>query len=138
MNFAMSCFQYPGSSRLIIDHLNFRLEPGERVAIIGENGEGKTTLVKLITRLYDPTRGRILLDGIDLRKYQPEDLAHLTGVIFQDFMRYEMTASDNIGIGRVEQIDDRDRIAQSAQKGSADEVLSKLDPRPRSVARAAL
>ena len=70
--------------------------------MIGENGQGKTTVVKLITRLYDPTEGQILLDGIDLREYKLEDLHHEIGVIFQDFMRYEMTARENISVGRVE------------------------------------
>src|SRR5579884_310503 len=79
-------FHYPGNERLVIDHLNFHLHPGERVALIGENGQGKTTIVKLITRLYDPTDGEILLDGIDLREYDLEDLYREIGVIFQDFM----------------------------------------------------
>src|SRR5437764_4484955 len=86
------CFQYPGTERMVIDRLNFHLHPGERVALIGENGQGKTTIVKLITRLYDPSEGQILLDGVDLREYDLEDLYREIGVIFQDFMRYEMTA----------------------------------------------
>ena len=84
-------FAYPGTSRLILKNLDFTLHPGERVALIGENGQGKTTIVKLITRLYDPTEGQVLLDGIDLREYSLEDLYREIGVIFQDFMRYEMT-----------------------------------------------
>ena len=86
-------FAYPGSPRLLLDRLNFRLEPGERVALIGENGQGKTTIVKLITRLYDPTGGRILLDGVDLRDYSIEDLYREVSVIFQDFMRYDISAT---------------------------------------------
>ena len=125
--FQKVCFRYPGSDRMIIKDLDFRLEPGEHVALIGENGQGKTTLVKLITRLYDPTSGRILLEGKDLRRYRIDDLSRQTGVIFQDFMHYEMTAADNIGIGRIEHISDRERISVSAQKGMADEVVSKLD-----------
>jgi ATP-binding cassette, subfamily B, bacterial len=120
-------FRYPGAGRTIIQDLDFRLEPGERVALIGENGEGKTTIVKLITRLYDPTRGRILLEGYDLRKYRIEDLNRRVSVIFQDFMRFEMTAGENIGLGGVEHIYDRERISISAQKGMADEVVAKLD-----------
>ena len=85
-------FAYPGSSRLILKNLDFTLHTGERVALIGENGQGKTTIVKLITRLYDPTEGQVLLDGVDLREYSLEDLYREIGVIFQDFMRYEMTA----------------------------------------------
>src|SRR6201989_1907990 len=95
-------FAYPGTERRVLRDFNFRLRPGERIALIGENGQGKTTVVKLITRLYDPTEGQILLDGVDLREYDLDDLHHEMGVIFQDFMRYEMTARDNIGGGRVE------------------------------------
>ena len=95
-------FSYPGQTRRVLDNLDLRIEPGERIALIGENGQGKTTLVKLITRLYDPTAGRILLDGIDLREYSVEDLNAEIGVIFQDFMRYEMTARRNIQVGRIE------------------------------------
>ena len=84
---------------------NFHLHPGERVALIGENGQGKTTIVKLLTRLYDPTEGKILLDGVDLREYDLEDLYREIGVIFQDFMRYEMTARENIAVGKIEEID---------------------------------
>jgi ATP-binding cassette subfamily B protein len=93
-------FAYPGSSRLILKNLNFTLHTSERVALIGENGQGKTTIVKLITRLYDPTEGQVLLDGIDLREYSLDDLYREIGVIFQDFMRYEMTAHENVAVGR--------------------------------------
>ncbi len=119
-------FRYPGSSRLVLDGLNFHLHPGERVALIGENGEGKTTIVKLLTRLYDPLEGQVLLDGVDLREYDLEDLYREIGVIFQDFMRYEMTARENIAVGRIEQIDDIPHIHQSARKSMADEVVGKL------------
>lgn len=119
-------FRYPGSSRLVLNGLNFHLRPGERVALIGENGEGKTTIVKLLTRLYDPVEGEILLDGIDLRDYQLEDLYGEIGVIFQDFMRYEMTARENIAVGRIERMNDMDMLQQSAQKSMAVDVLRKL------------
>jgi ATP-binding cassette subfamily B protein len=119
-------FRYPGSSRLVLDGLNFQFRSGERVALIGENGEGKTTIVKLLTRLYDPLEGQVLLDGIDLREYDLEDLYREIGVIFQDFMRYEMTARENIAVGRIEQIDDVPHIHQSAQKSMADEVVGRL------------
>jgi ATP-binding cassette subfamily B protein len=119
-------FRYPGSSRLVINNLNFHLRPGERVALIGENGEGKTTIVKLLTRLYDPVAGQVLLDGVDLREYSLEDLYREIGVIFQDFMRYEMTARENIAVGRIEQIDDLESLRESAQKSMADEVVGKL------------
>jgi ATP-binding cassette subfamily B protein len=119
-------FRYPGSSRLVLNGLNFHLRPGERVALIGENGEGKTTIVKLLTRLYDPTDGQVLLDGVDLREYSLEDLYREIGVIFQDFMRYEMTARENIAVGRIEQIENMELLQRSAQKSMADEVVGKL------------
>ena len=119
-------FRYPGSSRPVLNKLNFHLHPGERVALIGENGEGKTTIVKLLTRLYDPAEGQILLDGVDLREYSLEDLYREIGVIFQDFMRYEMTARENIAVGRIEQIDNLQLLEQSAQKSLADGVVRKL------------
>jgi len=119
-------FAYPGSSRLILKNLNFTLHTGERVALIGENGQGKTTIVKLITRLYDPTEGQVLLDGIDLREYSLEDLYREIGVIFQDFMRYEMTAHENVAVGRIEEIGSREEIANASRKSLADEVIAKL------------
>ncbi|HKT88048.1 MAG TPA: ABC transporter ATP-binding protein [Candidatus Sulfotelmatobacter sp.] len=119
-------FHYPGSERLVIDHLNFHLHPGERVALIGENGQGKTTIVKLITRLYDPTDGEILLDGIDLREYDLEDLYREIGVIFQDFMRYEMTARENIAVGKIDELDNTDAVQYAAEKSLANEVIAKL------------
>jgi ATP-binding cassette subfamily B protein len=119
-------FRYPGSSRLVLDGLNFHFRSGERIALIGENGEGKTTIVKLLTRLYDPLEGQVLLDGVDLREYNLEDLYQEIGVIFQDFMRYEMTARDNIAVGRIEQIGDLPLLQQSAQKSMADEVIGRL------------
>ncbi|MBV8905340.1 MAG: ABC transporter ATP-binding protein [Acidobacteriia bacterium] len=119
-------FIYPGTERRVLNNLNFSLHPGERVALIGQNGQGKTTIVKLMTRLYDPTGGRILLDGIDLRDYEIEDLCSQIGVIFQDFMRYEMTARENIGVGRIDFLSDMGRIKEAAEKSLADGVISRL------------
>jgi ATP-binding cassette subfamily B protein len=119
-------FRYPGSPRLVLNELNFHLRPGERVALIGENGEGKTTIVKLLTRLYDPAEGQVLLDGVDLREYDLEDLYREIGVIFQDFMRYEMTARENIAVGRIERMSDLALLQESAQKSMASDVLRKL------------
>ena len=119
-------FQYPGSERLVVNRLNFHLHPGERVALIGENGQGKTTIVKLITRLYDPTEGQILLDGVDLREYDLQDLYREIGVIFQDFMRYEMTARENIAVGKIDDLEDITAVRYAAQKSLADEVIAKL------------
>jgi ATP-binding cassette subfamily B protein len=119
-------FRYPGSTRLVLNGLNFHFHPGERVALIGENGEGKTTIVKLLTRLYDPLEGQVLLDGVDLREYNLEDLYREIGVIFQDFMRYEMTARENIAVGRIEHLDDLPLLHLSAEKSMADEVIGRL------------
>ena len=119
-------FAYPGTSRCVLERFNFVLRPGQRVALIGENGQGKTTIVKLITRLYDPTEGRILLDGVDLREYDLADLHAEIGVIFQDFMRYEMTARENIAVGRVEVEHTPEEIDYAAEKSLASTVVAKL------------
>ena len=119
-------FRYPGGGRLVLNQLNFHLRPGERVALIGENGEGKTTIVKLVTRLYDPLEGQILLDGVDLREYKLEELYREVGVIFQDYMRYEMTARENIAVGRIEQVNNLELLRHSAEKSMADDVVAKL------------
>ena len=119
-------FRYPGNSRLVLDRINFQLHPKERLALIGENGEGKTTVVKLMTRLYDPTEGEILLDGVDLREFDIEDLHREMGVIFQDFMRYEMTARENIAVGRVEEIDNLGLLKTASHKSMADGVIERL------------
>ena len=119
-------FHYPGSGRLVLRGLELRIAPGERIALVGENGQGKTTFVKLITRLYEPTAGRILLDGVDLREYSVEDLHRQIGVIFQDFMRYDMTARENIGVGRIERLDDSSRLLEAARKSRADTILRRL------------
>jgi ATP-binding cassette subfamily B protein len=119
-------FNYPGSSRLILNKINFRIAAKERIALVGENGQGKTTLVKLLSRLYDPTSGEILLDGVDLRDYNVDDLHREIGVIFQDFMRYDLTARENIGVGRIDQIYDDERLREAAGKSGADDVLLKF------------
>lgn len=119
-------FAYPGNARSVLDRLNFSISPGERIALVGENGQGKTTIVKLLTRLYDPTEGRILLDGIDLRDYDIEDLHREIGVIFQDFVRYEMTARQNIAVGRIDADPHGPEIVRAAQKSLADAVIRRL------------
>ena len=119
-------FHYPGSSRLVLKNLNLRLEPGEHVALVGENGQGKTTLVKLLARLYDPTAGAIYLDGVDLREYSVEELHKEIGVIFQDFVRYDMPARMNIGVGRIEQVDDDEALWTAAEKSRADRLLTRF------------
>ncbi|HWM89348.1 MAG TPA: ABC transporter ATP-binding protein [Thermoanaerobaculia bacterium] len=119
-------FRYPGAERWAVRHLSFTLQAGEVLALVGENGAGKTTLVKLLARLYDPDEGRILLDGHDLREYALEELRANIGVIFQDFVRYHLTAAENIAVGRIEAREDRARIAAAAESSLADEVIRKL------------
>ena len=119
-------FYYPGNPQPVLQGINFLLQPGERVALVGENGEGKTTIVKLLTRLYDVSSGQILLDGVDLREYDLESLWKQIGVIFQDFVRYEMTTSENITIGRIEEHKNHFLIRAAASKSRADEVIRKL------------
>jgi ATP-binding cassette subfamily B protein len=122
--FEQVSFSYPGGSRRVLEKLNLRVARDERIALIGENGQGKTTIVKLLTRLYDPTDGRILLDGVDLREYSIEDLHREIGVIFQDFVRYEMTARQNIAVGRMDAAECA--IGEAARKSLAGEVVSRL------------
>jgi ATP-binding cassette subfamily B protein len=97
-------FKYPGGERWAVRHVSFALRPGERIALVGENGAGKTTLTKLLARLYDPTEGRILLDGVDLRDYDLASLRREIGVIFQDFVRYDMRFDENVGVGEIESV----------------------------------
>ncbi len=119
-------FRYPGAERWAVRGLTLKLHAGETLALVGENGAGKTTFVKLLARLYDPDEGRILLDGHDLREYDLFALRANIGVIFQDFVRYYFTAADNIAVGRIEARDDRARIVASAERGLADAVIRKL------------
>lgn len=119
-------FRYPGSERWAVRNLSFTVPAGETLALVGENGAGKTTIVKLMTRLYDPDEGRITLDGIDLKEFATADLRTHIGVIFQDFLRYSFSASDNIGVGRIEVADDRNRIIAAAEQSLADPVIRRL------------
>jgi ATP-binding cassette subfamily B protein len=119
-------FRYPGADRWAVRHLSFTLQAGETLALVGENGAGKTTLVKLLTRLYDPDEGRITLEGRDLRDYDLEALRGAMGVIFQDFVRYNLTAGDNIAVGRIAARDDHARIARAASSSLADAVIEGL------------
>ena len=122
----MSAFLIPAAAAPILRNLNLFLRPDERIALIGENGEGKTTIVKLLTRLYDPTFGQILLDGIDLREYDLEDYASNIAVIFQDFMRYDMTALENIAVGQIQARQDLPHVELAAKKSLAEGVIQKL------------
>jgi len=119
-------FRYINTERWANRHLNFTLHPAEKVALVGENGAGKTTLVKLLARLYDPTEGRILLDGIDLREYDLHQLRMNIGVIFQDYIRYQMSFAANIAVGKIEEKENRNRIEVSAKQSQADELAARL------------
>ena len=119
-------FAYPGSDRSVLRDISFRLDAGECIALVGENGSGKTTLAKLLARLYDPTEGAILLDGVDLRDYSVEDLRREIGVIFQDYTRYDMLVKENIGLGRIEELSNAERIEAAARKSLAEPLIAEL------------
>ena len=119
-------FKYHNTEKWAVKNLNFTLKKGEKLALVGENGAGKTTVVKLLARLYDPTQGRILLDGYDLKEYNVEDLRSETGVIFQDFVKFQMTANHNIAVGRINEKDNRPKIIHSAEQSLADTVIDRL------------
>jgi len=122
-------FRYPGTDRWAIRQLSFHLHPGEKLALVGENGAGKTTLVKLLARLYEPTEGSILLDGIDLREYDLASLRDNIGIIFQDYMRFQFRAGENIAVGNIGMIEDEALIENSARKSLADTVIEELPQR---------
>jgi ATP-binding cassette subfamily B protein len=124
--FEKVAFSYPGSDRAVLHNIDLRIAKGEKIAIIGANGAGKTTLVKLLARLYEPTEGRILLDGVDLRDYAVEDLRREIGVIFQDYMRYDLLVKENIGFGNLDRLTDRSAIETAARKGQASEMIARL------------
>ena len=119
-------FRYINSDRWANRHLNFTLHAGEKLALVGENGAGKSTLVKLLARLYDPTEGRILLDGIDLKRYDLNNVRQNMGIIFQDFLKYQMTFAQNIAVGNISEKDNADLIQAAAKKSLADLLAKKL------------
>jgi ATP-binding cassette subfamily B protein len=119
-------FRYPGAERWAVRNLSFHLRAGEVLALVGENGAGKTTLVKMLARLYDPDEGRVLLDGHDLREYDLDELRANIGVIFQDFVRYQLTAAENIAVGRIDARNDRPRIVEAANSSTADTFVERL------------
>jgi ATP-binding cassette subfamily B protein len=119
-------FRYVGQDGWAIKNLNLKIQPGEKIALVGPNGAGKTTLIKLLTRLYDPTEGKILLDGTDLREYDLGELRQRIGVIFQDFVRYHVSAAENIGFGQIEMLADRPRIETAATKSGAHALIAAL------------
>ena len=119
-------FKYPKSERWVVRNINFELIAGEKLAFVGENGAGKTTLIKLLLRFYEPTEGEILLDGIPVKQYNKTKYQHYFGVIFQDFVKFELTLRENIAMGEIEEIGNQTRIANAAEKSLADQVVSEL------------
>jgi ATP-binding cassette subfamily B protein len=119
-------FRYEGHQDWALRDVNLVIRPREKIALVGPNGAGKTTLIKLLTRLYDPTEGQILLDGVDLREYDLNELHQRIGVIFQDFVRYHLAASENVGFGQIEALSDQSRIESAARKSGADAVIRAL------------
>jgi ATP-binding cassette subfamily B protein len=119
-------FRYPDSEEWVLRDVDLSIRPGEKIALVGHNGAGKTTLIKLLSRLYDPTEGVILFDGIDIRDLDPLELRQRIGVIFQDFVRYHLPASENIGFGQIEASDQMDQIIASARKSGAHAMIENL------------
>ena len=119
-------FRYPDSEEWVLRDVDLSIRPGEKIALVGHNGAGKTTLIKLLSRLYDPTEGVILFDGIDIRDLDPLELRQRIGVIFQDFVRYHLPASENIGFGQIEASDQMDQIIASARKSGAHTMIENL------------
>jgi ATP-binding cassette subfamily B protein len=119
-------FRYPGREEDALSDVSFTIAPGETVAVVGRNGAGKSTLIKLVTRLYDPTGGRILLDGIDLRELEPAAVRQLIGGMFQDYVTYQASAAENIGLGELAHLEDRAAVEAAAIKGGADSLLDRL------------
>ena len=119
-------FKYPGSERWAVRNLSFTLRAGEKIALVGENGAGKTTLVKLLGRLYDPDEGVILLDDVDLRDYDVTSLHRTIGVIFQDFVRYDLLMRENIAVGEIEHVEDKSKLEDAAGRSLAADVVRKL------------
>ncbi|MBW4638733.1 MAG: ABC transporter ATP-binding protein/permease [Gloeocapsa sp. UFS-A4-WI-NPMV-4B04] len=122
-------FTYPGSLQPALKNVSLRLQPGKKLAIVGENGSGKTTLIKLLTRLYTPDSGRILLDGLDLQEWDINVLHQRIGVIFQNFVRYQFTVGENIGVGDVQHLEDKARYQIAAEKGMAKPFVEQLPER---------
>ncbi|HEX2928554.1 MAG TPA: ABC transporter ATP-binding protein [Candidatus Binatia bacterium] len=119
-------FRYPESEEWALRGVNLSIRPGEKIALVGHNGAGKTTVIKLLSRLYDPTEGAIFVDGIDIRELDPIELRQKIGVIFQDFVRYHLPASENIGFGQIEELARMERIVESARKSGADAIIENL------------
>lgn len=119
-------YRYPGVERPALEHVSFTIEPGETIALVGRNGAGKSTIVKLLGRLYDPTEGQVFIDGHDAREYDPAELRRKIGVMFQDYAMYQLSAGENIGVGNVDVVDDPLAVIRAAERGGADDVIANL------------
>lgn len=119
-------YRYPGQSRWALRGIDLHIPSGQSLALVGHNGAGKTTFIKLLARLYEPTEGRILLDGKDLRAWEPDALRRRIGVVFQDFNQYQLTLRENVGLGSVEHLADEPRVARAVAEGGADEVVTTV------------
>jgi ATP-binding cassette subfamily B protein len=119
-------FVYPGSETKALDGVSFTIAAGETLAVVGRNGAGKTTLFKLICRLYDPSDGRILIDGVDIREFEPNELRRQIGAMFQDYVDYQATAAENIGLGNVPEITNRDAVVTASKEAGSDELIAGL------------
>lgn len=119
-------FTYPGSAHPALTGVDLHLRPGQKLALVGHNGSGKTTLIKLLTRLYTPTEGRILLDGTPLQDWDPVVLRSRVGVIFQDFVKYQLKVGENIGVGDVAHLGERERWEEAARKGMATDFMDRV------------
>ncbi len=119
-------FAYPGAETKALDDVSFTVKAGETLAVVGRNGAGKTTLFKLICRLYDPAEGRILIDGIDLREFEPDEIRRQIGAMFQDYVDYQATAAENIGLGNVPEIEERDAVVSASKQAGSDDLISSL------------
>jgi ATP-binding cassette subfamily B protein len=126
ISFEHVSFAYGGSEKRVLKDLDFTIAAGETVAVVGRNGAGKTTLTKLIGRLYDATAGTVRVDGIDVRELDPDELRRQVGVMLQDYVNYQFTAAENIGLGRVEDLEDRAAVVGAAARSGADEVVARL------------
>jgi ATP-binding cassette subfamily B protein len=119
-------FSYPQAEKMVLSSLTFDLKKGEKLALVGENGAGKTTLIKLLLRLYEPTGGQILMDGVPIREYRKEDYQKMLGAIFQDFVKYYLTAKINIAVGNIDEEHNIDKIKDAAVQSLANEVIESL------------
>lgn len=127
IEFVNVSFKYDGSENYAIRNLSFKINPGEKIALVGENGAGKTTIVKLLSRLYDPSEGKILIDGINIKDYKINDLRNAVGVIFQDYQKLQMSVRENIAVGNISQLDNQPRIESAAYKSLAKEVVDGFE-----------